>query len=201
MQKRLMWLENNGYTNENVVTHTKTTRFLMPLIGISEFSLEHINPKLLINAHCASTDDKLIYIILNKFHFPEEAESYLELQNLNEHFIDYIDEEQEYILIYKIPQHFEDDYIKILKGDYSLTSEHYKQVMIRVYGIAQHKDNHQATVYDVLFPTEFKRKQLAERVEHDITEIIEVCSKPDMDYEIFKPIEKLIENYGTQETS
>jgi hypothetical protein len=196
MQERLEWLENNGYINNNVIKNTKTTTFLMPLIGISELSIEHLNPKMLINAHIKSKEDKLIYVILNKLDFPEQANDYVIIQNLNEHFVDYINEEQEYILIYKIPEHFYDDYNKILDGQYSKTSIHYKEIMIRVYGIQTNRDNHLSTVHDVLYPTIIKREQYAEFLNVDVKLIEEVCSRPKLPYEIFKTIEQLKENYG-----
>lgn len=191
MQKRLTWLEDNGYIKDNIISHTRTTRFLMPLIGISEFSLKHINPKLLINAHCTSTDDNLVYIILNKLEFPEESEAYLITQNLNEHFIDYIDDNEEYILIYRIPQHFDDDYIKILEGKYSHTSTFYKEVLCRIYGVHSNTVSHLPTVYDCLYPTALKRKLYAEELDVKINLIDEVSSKPNLDYEIFKTIKDL----------
>jgi hypothetical protein len=195
MQERLTWLESNGYIQDNVINHTRTTRFLMPLIGVSEFSLKHINPKLLINAHCTGTDDNLIYIILNKLEFLEESETYLITQNLNEHFIDHIDDEQEHILIYQIPQHFEDDYNKILLGKYSHTSTFYKEVLCRIYGISSNTTSHLPTIYDCLYPTALKRKLYAEELDVEINLIDEVSSKPNLDYEIFKTIKELKENY------
>lgn len=191
MQKRLMWLDNNGYIKDDIINHTRTTRFLMPLIGISEFSLKHINPKLLINAHCTDTDDNLVYIILNKLKFPEECQAYLETQNLNEHFIDHINDEEEHILIYKIPQHFEDDYAKILAGKYSYTSTFYKEVLCRIYGVSSNTTSYLPTIYDCLYPTAFKRKLYAEELNVDINLIDEVSSKPNLDYEIFKTIKDL----------
>jgi len=189
-------LENNGYINNNVIKNTKTTTFLMPLVGISELSIEHLNLKLLINAHIKSKEDKLIYVILNKLDFPLEANNYVIIQNLNEHFVDYIDEEQEYILIYKIPEHFYDDYNKILDGQYSKTSIQYKEIMIRIYGIENNKNNHLSTVHDCLYPTDFKRQQYADFLNVEVMLIEEVCSRPKLHYEVYQTIEQLKENYG-----
>jgi len=192
MQERLEWLDNNGYLNEDgSVIFTRTTRFLMPLVGISEFSIEHINPKLLINAHCAETDDKLVYVILNRLDFPQESEDYLNIQNLNENFIDYIEEEQEYILIYKVPDHFNDDYNKILQGKYSMTSVPYKEVIIRVYGINRITNDYRPSIYDCLFPTEAKRQMYADRLGVDLKDIIEASSIPNLEYEKYQSMEQL----------
>ena len=196
MQERLEWLENNGYTNNGSVNNTKTTTFLMPLIGISELSIKHLHPKMLINAHIKSKEDKLIYIILNKVDSPEESTDYVLLQNLNEHFIDCIEEEQEYILIYQIPEYFHNDYDLIIKGKYSQTSVQYKEVLLRVYGIQNNYENHLSTVHDALYPTTAKRQQYADFLNVDVRLIDEVCSKPKLPYEVFQTLEQLKEIYG-----
>lgn len=196
MQERLMWLVDNGYTHNGIIQNTKTTRFLMPLIGITEYGLNHIHPELLINAHIKSKEEILIYVIINKLDLPEESKDYVLLQNLNEHFVDYIEEEQEYILIYKLPDHFLKDYNKILKGEYSKTSDSYKQILIRVHGVQNHTESHLATVHDCLYPTDIKRKQLADHFLVNLDFIEEVCSKPRPNYEIFKTIKQLKEEYG-----
>ena len=197
MQERLEWLENNGYiTDGGSISHTKTTRFLMPLIGISEYSIEHIKHKMLINAHIKDKEEKLICVILNKLDFPEESKAYVLIQNLNEHFIDCIEEDQEYILIYRIPEHFHEDYELILKGKYSKTSVPYKEVLLRVHGVQTHTESHLGTVHDVLYPTEIKRKQYADFLNVEIALIDEVCSRPRLPYELFQTIEQLKEDYG-----
>jgi hypothetical protein len=196
MQERLEWLENNGYTTNGVVNNTKTTTFLMPLIGISELSINFLHPRMLINAHIKSKEDKLIYIILNKLDSPEESRDYVLLQNLNEHFVDYIEEEQEYILIYQLPKHFNKDYELILQGKYSQTSVPYKEIMLRVYGIQNNSANHLSTVHDVLYPTDVKRQQYADFLNVEVMLIEEVCSRPKLQYEVYKTIDQLKEDYG-----
>lgn len=192
MQKRLEWLDNNGYIQNDVITYTKTTRFLMPLVGISEFNLEKIQYKLLINTYIKSLNEQLICIVLNKLDYPEESNNFINLQNLNEHFVDYIEEEEEYILVYQIPSHFKNDYDLILNGKYSKTSEPYKQILIRIYGYTKNEKSRLATVYDCLYPTIEKKKQIASDFEVDYKNIEEVSSKPDITYELFKPINELL---------
>lgn len=192
MQKRLGWLDNNGYIQNDVITYTKTTRFLMPLVGISEFNLEKVQYKLLINTYIKSLDEQLICVVLNKLDYPEESNNFINLQNLNEHFVDYIEEEEEYILIYQIPNHFKSDYDLILNGKYSKTSEPYKQILIRIYGYTKNEKCRLATVYDCLYPTIEKKKQIASDFEVDYKNIEEVSSKPDITYELFKPVNELL---------
>lgn len=194
MQQRLQWLDDNGYINNSNITYTRTTRFLTPLVGLSEFEIKKLCGNILINAYIKSIEEKLLYVILNKLDFPEESKQYVVVQNLNEHFIDYIDEEEEYILIYKIPEHFHNDYDKILLGEYSQTSTPYKEIIVRIYGTNRIVDNFRPSIYDCLFPTVEKRKLYANHLDVDITLIKEVSSKPNLDYEIYKPINKLM-NY------
>ena len=189
MQKRLMWLENNGYINNKLISHTRTTRFLMPLIGISEHSIGHINNKMFINAHIQP--DRLICIILNKLDYPEESNDYLQIQYLNEHFLDHIEEEEEYILIYKVPEHFYEDYDKILNGKYSKTTTSYKEIITRIYGVSRNFKDHIPTIYDALEPTKEKRIKYAEFLGVKLDLIDEVSSTPDLNYEIYKNIKEL----------
>ncbi len=197
MQERLEWLESNGYiTDDGSISHTKTTRFLMPLVGISEYSIEHIQHSLLINAHIKDKEDKLICVVINKLDFPEQSRDYVLIQDLNEHFVDCIEEDQEYILIYRIPEHFHEDYELILKGKYSQTSVAYKEVLLRVHGVQTNTENHLGTVSDVLYPTDIKRQQYADFLHVNVALIDEVCSRPRLPYELFQTIEQLKEAYG-----
>ena len=67
MQKRIAWLIDNGYTDEQgSVRRTRTTSFLMPLIGITEESVMKFHPKIFINAYIEECIDKKIIIVLNK---------------------------------------------------------------------------------------------------------------------------------------
>ncbi len=143
--------------------------------------------------HLKSYEEKLIILILNKVDCPEGCKEYIELQNLNENFVDYIEEEQEYILIYKLPNHFYDDYDKILKGMYSKTSGSYKDIICKIYGTGRIYNEHYPSVYDCLEPTKEKRKLYADFLGVDISEIKEVSSIPDPNYEIYKTIKQLKE--------
>jgi hypothetical protein len=105
----------------------------------------------------------------------------------------YLNEEQEYILIYKLPNHFYDDYDKILKGMYSKTSGSYKDIICKIYGTGRIYNEHYPSVYDCLEPTKEKRKLYADFLGVDISEIKEVSSIPDPNYEIYKTIKQLKE--------
>jgi hypothetical protein len=194
MQKRLAWLINNGYTDEEgSVTRTRTTTFLMPLIGISEQSVMDFHPKIFINAYVDNFVDKKIILVLNKLDFEEESKDFIVTEHLNEHFERCDENEEEYLLYYNIPEHFYDDFMKIIQGQYSKTSSSYKEILIKIYGNERNTIDYKPMVFDCLFPTDEKRQQYADFLGVEVILIDEVSSRPRREYEIFKSIEQLKE--------
>lgn len=194
MQGRLEWLINNGYTDEQgSVRRTRTTTFLMPLIGITEQSVMDFHPKIFINAYIESIGDKKIILVLNKMDFEEESKDFVTSEHLNEHFERCDETEEEYLLYYNVPEHFHDDYMKIMQGQYSKTSPSYKGILITIYGNERNTEDHRPNVFDCIFPTDEKRKQYADFLGVEVILIDEVSSKPRKEYEIFKTIEQLKE--------
>jgi hypothetical protein len=198
MQDRLEWLENNGYVQDGKIVHTRTTKFLMPLIGISEYSIGYIHPKIFINAHVKNYNEKYIYVILDKKNYFEQCKEYIVLQNLNEHYKDLYSNDFEYVLVYEIPKHFHEDFDKILNGKYSKTNGYYKDIICKIYGAGRFYDDHRPSIYDCLEPTDQKRKLYADFLGVDKKEIKEVSSIPNEQYEIYKDIFEL--NNITKET-
>lgn len=196
MQKRLEWLNNFGYTENSSVRRTRTTLFLMPLIGISETKIMEHHPKMFINAHIKNTIDKEIVVVLNKLDFAEESITFILLQNLNENFIECIEDDEEYLLYYKIPQHFYEDFDKIIEGKYSKTSDEYKSIILNIYGVERNTKDHKPYMHDCLYPDDTKRKLYANYLNVDVSLIDEVSSRPRLkEYELFKTINQLNENY------
>ena len=196
MQKRLEWLNNFGYIENSSVRRTRTTLFLMPLIGISETKIMEHHPKMFINAHIKNTTDKEIVVVLNKLDFPEESITFILLQNLNENFIECIEDDEEYLLYYKIPQHFYEDFDKIVEGKYSKTSDGYKSVILNIYGVERNTKDHKPYMHDCLYPDDIKRKLYANYLNVDVSLIDEVSSRPRLkEYELFRIINQLKEDY------
>jgi hypothetical protein len=196
MQKRLEWLNNFGYIENSSVRRTRTTLFLMPLIGISETKIMEHHPKMFINAHIKNIIDKEVVVVLNKLDFTEESITFILLQNLNENFIECIEDDEEYLLYYKIPQHFYEDFDKIIEGKYSKTSDGYKSVILNIYGVERNTKDHKPYMHDCLYPDDIKRKLYANYLNVDVNLIDEVSSRPRLkEYELFKTINQLNENY------
>jgi len=199
MQKRLEWLNNFGYIEKGSIIRTRTTSFLMPLIGISEAKIIEYHPKIFINTYIKDVISKQIVIILNKLDFAEESITFVLLQNLNENFIEYIEDDEEYLLYYKIPNHFHEDFEKIIDGKYSKTSDSYKSVILNIYGIERNIKDHRPYMHDCLYPDNIKRKLYANYLNVDVNLIDEVSSKPCLkEYELFRTINDLKKDYGAQ---
>lgn len=199
MQKRLEWLINQGYSNEEgSVTRTRTTTFLMPLIGISEEAVMKYHPKIFINAYIDNIENREIVIVLNKLDFPEESKNYVIIQNLNEHFVEFQENDEEYLIFYKIPEHFYGDFALVLQGKYSKTTDAYKSILLKIYGVERNTKDHKPTLHDCLYPDDIKRNLYANYLDVDVILIDEVSSRPRLkEYELFKTIEQLKQDYGT----
>lgn len=198
MQKRLEWLNNFGYVENSSVRRTRTTLFLMPLIGVSETKIMEHHPKMFINAHIKDVVDKEIVVVLNKLDFPEDSTTFILLQNLNENFIECIEDDEEYLLYYKVPQHFYEDFDKIIEGKYSKTSDSYKSIILNIYGVERNTKDHIPYMHDCLYPDDLKRKLYAKYLNVEVNLIDEVSSRPRLqEYELFRTINQLNEDYGS----
>jgi len=196
MQKRLEWLNNFGYIEDSSVRRTRTTLFLMPLVGVSETKIMEHHPKMFINAHIKDVVDKEIVVVLNKLDFPEESTTFILLQNLNENFIECIEDDEEYLLYYKVPQHFYEDFDKIIEGKYSKTSDSYKSIILNIYGVERNTKDHIPYMHDCLYPDDTKRKLYAKYLNVEVHLIDEVSSRPRLkEYELFRTINQLKEDY------
>lgn len=198
MQKRLEWLSNFGYIEDGSVIRTRTTLFLMPLIGVSETKIMDHHPKMFINAYIDDPIDKNIVVVLNKLDFPEESTTFILLQSLNENFIECIEDEEEYLLYYRTPQHFYEDFDKIINSKYSKTSDSFKSIILNIYGVKRNTKDHIPYMHDCLYPDDIKRKLYANYLNVDVSLIDEVSSKFKLqEYELFRTINQLNEDYGS----
>jgi hypothetical protein len=73
-------------------------------------------------------------------------------------------------------------------------SEGYKRKLVSIYGNKSFTDDYRPSVFDVLYPTPFKRNQLAKHLNVEEALIQEVYEKVNLDYEEYKTIEQLQTN-------
>jgi hypothetical protein len=101
------------------------------------------------------------------------------------------DDDREICIEMKIPQRLVKNYHKFIDGKYSKFDEKYKDKLISIYNREVIVDNRKLTVYSVLYPQEFKRKQIAEWLGVDWKLIDEVKDIPTFNYEIYRTIDQL----------
>lgn len=159
----------------------------MPVVGVNLKTFGNF----FINAHIAKDDEKIIYVICENKEESEELLSIITRLKINPNFIDTEIIEDEIIIKFKIPQEYYEIYKLFLEGSYSKFSSHYKKILTGIYGSEVIQDRHAVTEYNVLYPQDYKRKQIAARLGVDYKLINEVIDSPDLGYEIYKTLTEL----------
>lgn len=192
---RIQWLEDRGYIKNGKITHTRSTKFLLPLVGITEMDIEKIDKNLLINVHYLIKEKEIkIIVVLKLDEFNERLEYFVKLQNLNENFSkDFVNTmiDNDYLIIYNLPEQFREDFNLFIEGKYSKMSKEYKDIIIRVYGDQVDLKDYKPYISEVLYPTDIKRQLIAEYYNVDIKYVDEVSAKPNKEHEAFHTIEEL----------
>ena len=197
--KRRNWLLNKGYYKElyDETRFTKSTYFIMPMIGYvwNDFISYAQDRIYLINCYI-SEDRSNIVLVFDYLHNDESQLAFLSKNEINSYFINAtIDvNNEELILTYKVPPQYKEDLDIFMTSKYSKMSMKYKQVLLSIYGRETEKESYKPKPFDVLFPTSYKKKQLADYIGVDIeviNQVGEVSSRLDMEYEIYKEADKL----------
>lgn len=176
----------------------KSRIFLLPLID-ANVSVHEFDP-FLIDVNIDKDNIQLILIFDNTYISEEFKMIFYKLSN-NYCYIDNSDyggNGTELICNFSIPKEYRDDFFKFIDGKYSEMSEKYKKKILtfNMFPNVTHSVKGKITPYDILFPSEQKRKEIAEDLGVDIKNMNDdLYDKPNMDYEIYHPIEKLREIY------
>lgn len=176
--------------------HKKTNfcaTFILPMVGVNHKNL----PNNFINAYIDL--DYKVYIVFDKTEdYNIDFHNYNEhLKSTNKHIIDYLDLEDEIVVSFKIPDKYNTNFNLFIQGKYSNFDESYKTVITNYFGRKIIKDNYTVTEYNVIYPQEYKRLQIAERlydknsIKEGLKLIKEVLDPPNLDKEIYKTIEQL----------
>ncbi len=111
-----------------------------------------------------------------------------ELQN-NPNFISYVCNEVYEIFNLKIPEKYEEDFLKFLKGRYSEMSDNYKEDLSSLHLHASKISYKQ--IQDIVYPTKEKQQSLARLLDVPSLPNNEIFDRPDLDEEVFD-IDKFI---------
>lgn len=156
------------------------------MLGINHRSL----PPNFFNAYI--TKDNKIVLVFEKSDNNVKFNKFLEFSNDNNDYIKYEEDIDEILMYFDIPVEFSNDYQLFLQGSYSKFSEMYKNVLCMIHGKNSFKETHLVSVYNTIYPQEFKRKQLAEHLGVDHTMINEVFDRPELEEEQFVPLLELL---------
>lgn len=110
---------------------------------------------------------------------------------------DFDDDQKEIVMKFDVPVEYKKDFEHFLSGSYSKFSDLYKNKLIKLYGRETCAEFAKFSMFDVIHPTEKKRKERAESLNHnEWQDIKEVLSKPDLEFEEYKKIEELYDKAG-----
>lgn len=165
-------------------------RFILPMVGINYKTL----PDELIN--CYIDEEYHTYLVFEKNeNFEKLLDNYFNhIKNTNNFLVLYEEDTDEVTFKFKIPSQFEKDFDLFIDGSYSKLSDILKDRLCLYFGKKTIQANHEVSIYNAIYPQDFKRKQIAYRVGEDVKYIIEVLDKPNLQEELYKPLTALITN-------
>ena len=168
-----------------------SARLILPMVDINFKNL----PNNFINSYI--TDNYEVVIVFDKTEEDSRFIHFLDYTKGNGYYRDKSEDEDELSLYYTVLEkdHINIDAFKV--GRYSEFTEEFKKKICSYHGIKSNKEDYTAYTHDVIYPLDFKRRQIAERlfkpedINQGIKLIREVLDKPDLDKEIYKTIQQL----------
>lgn len=201
MSVRKTYLKNKGYIRKDgSIKFTKVTMFCLPMLG---FHFKDFGDSLL-NVYSTHDESPHLYVvILNPYKDNPGLNIVLDKLRSHPNFVEETkdDDEYEIILKLKLDSNHEDDYYKVMSGDYSKISEDYKKILTRLYSDFKHDLNLppkinadglvDTSMAEVLDPSLEKKKIVAKHFGVELSSVKELISKPDLRYELYRTIEEL----------
>lgn len=189
MNKRKIYLNSIGKIKDNGgIRHTYTTTFLLPTVGYSKKDFDNT----LLNVHLLENQPVLCVVLdgTDDKYLPSLVRCRI---NDSYKFDEIVDDEV--IIYFNIPESYIDIYQLFIQGKYSNFPESYKNKLVDIYTHKVYEDTHFVTEYNVLYPQDYKRRQIAQWLgytEKDAYKrITEVLTIPDMEYENYKSITEI----------
>lgn len=186
-RKEFLQKEGKNIKRNGDIFNTYTSKLLLPVVNctIKDFGLSFLN------AHIAQDEPK-IYVICENNEDDATLITAIVKARINPNFIDSVVIEDERIFTFKIKEEDVPIYEAFKKGRYSTFPIEYKERLLKIYGRTPIKSNRYVSECDALYPTDFKRKQIADWLGvKDYREIVEVLDAPDLSYEFYVPITEL----------
>lgn len=192
-------IEQGIIKKDGSVFNTWTSTFLLPLVGVTKYDFGlHF-----INAYVSNEKPYCIYVVCENINNVTNIIPDIRISNKPTYISTEINDDE---IIYKFNILSEDYYIYDLfvQGKYSEFPENYKKALTDIYGREVNREDYKVTEYNVLYPQDYKRKQIAKRLSFgkdsviDWTMIHEVLDAPNLEYESYKTLQELKElnKYG-----
>lgn len=170
--------------------------FILPMVGINYKQL----PSNFLNSYFKINNENYYSILIfdKTVDYDEIFYHFMNNVKTNNRHLEQCDIlEDEVVFIFKIPEIFKNEVTLFMDGAYSKFSEDYKQVICNFFGRKSIQDHHTVTEYNTIYPEDFKRKQIAKNLSSVVSEvdwrvIKEVLHRPDLDKEVYKPIDVLL---------
>lgn len=186
-QRKDILLKEGNVKKNGDIFHTFTSRFLLPIVGAT---LKDFGP-LFLNAYIVQDEQPKIYVICKNIEEDAVLTTAIIRARINPNYIDTETFEDEIIIKFKIKEEDLLIYKLFIAGKYSKFPEYYKQKLIKIYGKESIQNNRYVTEYNVIYPQDFKRKQIAEWTGEELKYIDEVLDSPNLDYEVYIPLAEL----------
>ena len=196
MSLRNTWKEDNRINLHTDALYTKTTLFILPILGYTYRDFSFSGKNYLINCYISDIKKPKLYCIFDNTHDSDDLK--LVQARLTTNFLftsSYLDNDGlELVHTFNLGTDFEDDYYKFLDGKYSKFSRDLKDLLTFAYG-RNSEVGYKASVYEAIYPIESKRKKIAEVLDVELSEIVEVFDKPDLKIEYYQSYSDLIKQY------
>jgi len=197
MSLRLTYLKEKGYVaDDGDLRHTKVTSFCLAMFDIhtSDFGGNLLN----VHIDAQSGEHPYLFIIVLNKDEPILVEIMTKVSShdcFDSSFAD--DDNNELVFRMRVPDVHVEDYHKIIAGKYSKISEAYKNLLIsnRHYGGTMYDLNDSplivngqvaTTMAEILKPSLKKREIVANHFGVEVSSIVELITKPNLDYEVYK---------------
>lgn len=180
---------------KNDLKPTKTTVFFLPIF---EYNMVRYKPYL-INFYISDfkEDPKITMVFENS-----EDICFIDFITVlmeNPYFNQSWDDHNEISLEFSLPREYEYDFDMFLLGKYSEFSDKFKNLLLKTYG-REKSDNNKVTMYEVLYPSDLKRKLIAEDLNVNLKVVPnEVFSVPNIDDERYLTIKEFKKKYNNKE--
>ncbi len=187
--RKQLVIEEGHTKKDGNIWHTFSSTFLLPLVGVTEFDFGlHF-----INAYISLDKPYCIYAICDNINNVTDIVTDIRLKSKPTYISTEINQDE---IIYKFNILSENYHIYdlFIEGKYSKFPENYKKELLDIYGHEVQRVNYEVTIKNILYPQDYKRKQIAKRLGLSDTEwtiIQEVWDIPDLNYEAYKPLEEL----------